>query len=109
MKPVKFSSEADFAKSVSTESKVFSVYAVGVVKGFRRETRVREHVVVDFRSAPSLLNMAAAVGSASGSSSASSSGSSAASGSGSSSADSNAIASALSQAVGGQILFHSIE
>ena len=54
MKPVKFQSESDFAKSISTESKVFSIYAVGVVKGYKRETRVRIHTVVDFRTAPSL-------------------------------------------------------
>ena len=35
MKPVKFQSESDFAKSISTESKVFSVYAIGAVKGYR--------------------------------------------------------------------------
>jgi len=50
MKPVKFQSESDFEKSVSTTSKVFSIYAVGAVKGFKRETRVRIHTVVDFRN-----------------------------------------------------------
>ena len=54
MKPVKFQSESEFAKSITTESKVFSIYAVGVVKGYKRETRVRIHAVVDFRTAPSL-------------------------------------------------------
>jgi len=58
MKPVKFQSESDFAKSISTESKVFSIYAVGAVKGYKRETRVRIHAVVDFRSAPSLTGSA---------------------------------------------------
>ena len=61
MKPVKFSSESDFAKSISTESKVFSIYAVGVVKGYKRETRVRLHAVVDFRAAPTLANLESAV------------------------------------------------
>jgi general secretion pathway protein K len=37
---------------VATESKVFSIYADGVVPGYRRETRVRIHTVVDFHSAP---------------------------------------------------------
>ena len=59
VKPVKFQSESDFAKSISTTSKVFSIYAVGAVKGFRRETRVKIHTVVDFRAAPSLTGSAA--------------------------------------------------
>lgn len=50
--PVQFLSEAETAKMLTTESKVFSIYADGVVKGFQRETRVRIHSVVDFRSAP---------------------------------------------------------
>jgi general secretion pathway protein K len=50
MKPVKFQSESDFEKSISTHSKVFSIYAIGAVKGFKRETRVRIHTVVDFRN-----------------------------------------------------------
>ncbi len=32
IKPVKFLSDGDFAKMIATESKVFSIYAVGVVK-----------------------------------------------------------------------------
>jgi general secretion pathway protein K len=51
MKPVKFLSESEFAKSITTESKMFSIYAVGVKKGVKRETRIRVHAVVDFRSA----------------------------------------------------------
>jgi general secretion pathway protein K len=54
MKPVVFQSQADFQKSISTESKMFSIYAVGVKKGYRRETRVKVHAVVDFRNAPQL-------------------------------------------------------
>jgi general secretion pathway protein K len=54
MKPVKFQSESEFAKSISTESKIFSIYAVGVVKGWKRETRTSIHAVVDFRAAPGL-------------------------------------------------------
>jgi general secretion pathway protein K len=50
--PVQFPSEAEAAKMMTTESKVFSIYSDGVVKGFRRETRVRIHSVVDFRGAP---------------------------------------------------------
>ena len=54
MKPVKFQSETEFAKTITTESKMFSIYAVGVKKGYRRETRVKVHTVVDFRAAPAL-------------------------------------------------------
>jgi general secretion pathway protein K len=52
IKPVKFQSESEFAKSLTTESKMFSIYAVGVVKGYKRETRLSIHTVVDFRNAP---------------------------------------------------------
>jgi len=55
LKPVKFQSESDFAKSLSTQSKVFSIYAVGAVKGFKRETRVKIHTVVDFRGQQPLV------------------------------------------------------
>ena len=54
MKPIVFKSEAEFQKSITTESKMFSIYAVGVKKGYRRETRVQVHAVVDFRNAPNL-------------------------------------------------------
>jgi general secretion pathway protein K len=67
MKPVRFRSESEFVKSISTESKVFSIYAVGVKKGYRRETRVKVHAVVDFRhasplTAPGLGGLAGAAG-----------------------------------------------
>jgi general secretion pathway protein K len=54
MKPIVFKSQTEFQKSITTESKMFSVYAVGVKKGYRRETRVKVHAVVDFRNAPNL-------------------------------------------------------
>jgi len=54
MKPVVFKSQTEFQKSITTESKMFSIYAVGVKKGYRRETRVKLHAVVDFRNAPAL-------------------------------------------------------
>jgi hypothetical protein len=40
------------SKMISVESKLFSIYATGVVKAGKRETRVRVHAVVDFRNAP---------------------------------------------------------
>jgi len=54
MKPVTFQSQSEFQKSITTESKMFSVYAVGIKKGYRRETRVKVHAVIDFRNAPGL-------------------------------------------------------
>lgn len=62
MKPVAFQSEAEFQKSITTESKMFSIYAVGVKKGYRRETRVKIHTVVDFRTAPPLGQTTGATG-----------------------------------------------
>jgi general secretion pathway protein K len=60
MKPIVFKSQAEFQKSITTESKMFSIYAVGVKKGYRRETRVKVHAVVDFRNAPNLSQPAPA-------------------------------------------------
>ncbi|WP_394821113.1 general secretion pathway protein GspK [Pendulispora albinea] len=54
MKPVQFQAPGEFKNSISTESKMFSIYAVGVIKGYKRETRTAIHAVVDFRSAPQL-------------------------------------------------------
>jgi general secretion pathway protein K len=102
MKPVKFQSESDFAKSISTESKVFSVYAVGVVKGYKRETRVKMHTVVDFRAAASLSNLAGQVSSAAAAPTPSTSATVAGQGP-------NAITSALQPSVGGQVLYNNIE
>jgi general secretion pathway protein K len=52
MEPIQLKSEAEFIKAISTESKVFSVYATGYVRAGKRETRARVHAVVDFRGAP---------------------------------------------------------
>lgn len=54
LQPVQFQSPAEFQKQITTESKMFSVYAVGIKKGYRRETRVKLHAVIDFRNAPAL-------------------------------------------------------
>ncbi len=54
IEPVVFKSKREMRRQISTDSKVFSVYADGVVKGYKRETRVRVHAVVDFRSAGEL-------------------------------------------------------
>jgi general secretion pathway protein K len=102
MKPVKFQSESEFAKSIATESKVFSVYAVGVVKGYKRETRVKIHTVVDFRAAASLANLASQVSSASATPAPSTTATVAGQGP-------NAITSALQPSVGGQVLYYNIQ
>lgn len=52
MQPVPFLSLDQAGKMISVESKLFSVYATGIVKAGKRETRVRVHAVVDFRNAP---------------------------------------------------------
>ena len=47
-----FKAEPLLTDAVTTESKVFSIYATGYVKSGKRETKVRIHSVVDFRGAP---------------------------------------------------------
>ena len=108
MKPVKFLSDSEFSKSITTESKMFSIYAVGVVKGYKRETRLSIHAVVDFRAAPSLLGPPPPVPGAP----------PAASGAPSTpppipglppGTDPNAIASALAPNTGGTVVYYQIE
>jgi general secretion pathway protein K len=53
IEPIPIVSAAETAKMVTTESKVFSIYATGYVRAGKRESRVRVHAVVDFRGAPS--------------------------------------------------------
>jgi general secretion pathway protein K len=52
LKPITLLSDAELLKAISTESKVFSIYATGTVKSGTRDTKVRLHAVVDFRGAP---------------------------------------------------------
>jgi general secretion pathway protein K len=51
VKPVKFKSVPEVRAMGGVASKMFSIYAEGVVPGFKRTTRVKIHAVVDFRSA----------------------------------------------------------
>jgi hypothetical protein len=44
-------SESEFLKSITIESKMFSIYAIGEKKGFKRDTRIKVQTVVDFRQA----------------------------------------------------------
>jgi general secretion pathway protein K len=50
--PVSFKSDEVVRKQISTESKVFSIYATGRVKSGSRVTKTKIHAVVDFRAAP---------------------------------------------------------
>jgi general secretion pathway protein K len=103
MKPVKFQSESDFTKSISVESKVFSIYAIGVVKGYKRETRVKIHTVIDFRSAPSLLQTGAGAGTKTAPTAP------AGGGGGQQIGSSSAMQAALDPSVGGQVLYFNIQ
>ncbi len=104
MKPVKFTSESEFQKSVTTESKVFSIYAVGVVKGYKRETRTSIHTVVDFRNAAALTAApAGTTGSVTSGTSGTTPPTSTAS---TTSKNADAIASALQPGTGGSLLYY---
>jgi len=52
VEPIVFKSAADAKAQMTTESKVFSIYATGVVKAGKRETRSRIHAIIDYRGAP---------------------------------------------------------
>jgi hypothetical protein len=58
--------DALLQKTLGVQSQVFSIYATGIVKNGRRETRSRIHVVVDLRGAPppgtNAITMALAAG-----------------------------------------------
>jgi general secretion pathway protein K len=105
MKPVKFQSESEFAKSIATESKVFSIYAVGAVKGYKRETRVRIHAVVDFSTTQPLSSLSGMAAAATAATATPASGG----GPATSTQNPNAITTALQPSVGGQILYFNIE
>jgi general secretion pathway protein K len=58
LKAVKFQNGPLLAKQFGNTSKIFSIYADGVVPGFRKTTKVRIHAVVDFGSRPEVLGEA---------------------------------------------------
>ena len=107
MKPVKFQSESEFKKSVTTESKMFSIYAVGIVKGYKRETRLAVTEVLDFRQAPSITTPTSASPAGSGSAAAPSTPAPASTST--SSAASGPIQAALGPSTGGTVLYFHIE
>jgi general secretion pathway protein K len=51
IKPITFKDPKSLQKSLRTNSKRFSIYADGIVPGYKRTTKVRIHAVVDFRDA----------------------------------------------------------
>jgi general secretion pathway protein K len=51
VQPVVFKSAKDVTNGINVASKMFSIYADGVVPGYKKTTRVRIHAVVDFRAA----------------------------------------------------------
>ena len=51
LKPFKFQSKSTVERQLGNTSKIFSIYADGIVPGFRKTTKVRIHAVVDFRLA----------------------------------------------------------
>ncbi len=109
MKPVQFKSDADFAKSVTTESKIFSVYARGFVSGYKRETKTSIHAVVDFRNAPALSGGTGLPGLMGGLGGAPAPSASASASSKPPNQDPNAIAQAMAPNPGGQIVYFRIE
>jgi len=52
IEPPQLTSESLLLDSLTTESKVFSIYAKGIVRSGKRESATRIHAVVDFRNAP---------------------------------------------------------
>ena len=57
VQPIRFVSESDARKVISTKSQIFSVYSTGYVRSRERETRVHIHAVVDFRGAPEVASL----------------------------------------------------
>lgn len=54
LKPIKLKAPNDMKNYVDTRSRIFSIYADGVVPGYRRKTKVRIHAVIDMRGAAQL-------------------------------------------------------
>ncbi|HEY2512236.1 MAG TPA: type II secretion system protein GspK [Polyangiaceae bacterium] len=108
VQPVSFQSESEFAKAITTESKMFSMYAVGVIKGYKRETRVSIHEVVDFRTAP-VVSAAPAASGLAGMAMGAAAPPPQPVASSSASADPNSIAAAMQPSTGGQVVYFHLE
>lgn len=59
--PLPLISDSQLEQAINTESKVFSIYATGIVKSGNRRTTRRVHAVVDFRGAPAPIDPFAGV------------------------------------------------
>ncbi|MCK6592104.1 MAG: hypothetical protein L6Q76_31510, partial [Polyangiaceae bacterium] len=66
LKPVTGLREGPLKQQVKFESKVFSIYAEGIVPGYKKEMRLRLHSVVDFSAAQGLTAASQAVQQAAG-------------------------------------------
>ncbi len=58
LQPIPILSPQQTQNAITTESKVFSIYATGYVHSGKRESTVRTHTVVDFRGAPTPQDIA---------------------------------------------------
>lgn len=58
VEPVVFRSKNEMRAVLGVKSKIFSIYAEGVVPSYKRETRVGIHAVIDYRSATDPSKMA---------------------------------------------------
>jgi general secretion pathway protein K len=58
IEPIPLMSPAQTEGTITTESKVFSIYATGYVHSGKRESSVRIHAVVDFRGVPTPAQIA---------------------------------------------------
>jgi general secretion pathway protein K len=54
LKPVTFTSQSQVTAALTTKSHRFSIYADGIVPGYKRTTKVRIHAVLDFAHAGQL-------------------------------------------------------
>ena len=114
MKPVKFLSESEFQKSVTTESKMFSIYADGIVKGYKRETRTSIRAVVDFRAAPPLTALGLPAGTGTGTGTTTGTPTTAGAGAGSQQINAagntaGSLAAAMQPSTGGQVIYYRVE
>jgi general secretion pathway protein K len=114
LEPVPWLSEDQAAKMLSVESKLFSIYATGVVKAGKRETRVRIHAVVDFRNAPppgaaTILNQASQAANLVAGAQAQAGGTPPASGTANSNDPNAALAALLKPTPGGTIIHYKVE
>jgi general secretion pathway protein K len=61
VKPVIFKDKRGLRRSLAVKSKRFSIYADGIVPGYKRTTKIRIHAVVDFRDAGGLGPMGSVI------------------------------------------------